>query len=404
MNLLILLYLIVIAPKLLWDRCIRGKRHPGFLERIGFKIPKLQSPLIWIHAISVGEVKAAEPLFRALKLKHPNSKFLITTTTATGQVQARKSLVGADAIAFAPIDLSWVVRRWVRRLNPRQYILVESDFWPNLLKTLKQNKTHVALVSGKISERSFRRFSKFPFLAKKLFSQIDQLCVQNELYKNRFSKLLGNFEKIQVTGNLKLDIDRQPVYERLAIPQPCIVISCTHDPEENWLLEKLIDRPFSLILAPRHPERFAEVSQLLERKKIPFSRWSERGTPQKVLLVDTMGQLSICYEHARLAILGGSFVDHVGGHNVLEPLLYSTPVIFGPHMQGQLEFANMALKAGAAKQVSLSEVNDFATSFFKDPRTESNMVQSAVRVTREGRGSTERTINSISCNQSKQAR
>ena len=172
MNLLILLYLLLIAPKILFDRVMRGKRHPGFLQRLGFQIPRTDKPVIWIHAVSVGEVKAAQPLFKQLKQNHPHSFFLLTTTTATGQAEAKRSIPQADAFAYLPLDLSWVVRKWVRTLNPRHFILIESDFWPNLLAALKKNGTQIDLVSGKLSARSAKRFQTLSRFSRKLLLPI----------------------------------------------------------------------------------------------------------------------------------------------------------------------------------------------------------------------------------------
>jgi 3-deoxy-D-manno-octulosonic-acid transferase len=392
-NVLILLYLLIIAPKLLLDRVFRGKRHPELLQRLGFNIPKADRPVTWIHAVSVGEVKAAQPLFRELRQREPNTFFLITTTSATGQAEAKRSLPEADAFAYLPVDLSWVVQKWVKQLNPRRFILVESDFWLNLLSALKKNGTEISLVSGKMSERSARRFKFFSFFAKKLFSHFDHLCLQNEDHLHRFSPLVADPTRLRVTGNLKLDIKPQSFDGKLDLPQPSITISCTHDPEEEQLLDALAGGEWFIILAPRHPERFEIVADLLKRKKIPFTRWSRPEKAAKVLLVDAMGQMPLCYAHSRLAILGGSFIDHIGGHNVLEPCLYGAPVLFGPHMHGQAEFAKRAIDAGAGLQVSLNEIRATVTKFFNNPNQEHSMKRAAHTLIQSSRGSTTRTLN-----------
>lgn len=392
-NALVLLYLLIIAPKLLLDRVLKGKRHPGFLQRIGFNIPEADRPVIWIHAVSVGEVKSAQPLFRELREKEKNAFFLITTTSATGQAEAKRSLPEADAFAYLPIDLSWVVKRWVKQLNPRRFILIESDFWFNLLSALKKNGTEISLVSGKLSERSARRFLYFSPFAKRLFALFDHLCVQNEEHWDRFFPLVDDPARLHITGNIKLDFKPQPIEGTLELPQPVITISCTHAPEEEMLLDALEEGNWFIILAPRHPERFEGVAELLKKKNIPFSRWSQRESGGRVLLVDAMGQLPICYAHSRLSILGGSFVEHIGGHNVLEPCLYGTPVIFGPHMYGQGEFTKRALDSGAGIQVSLNHLRQTVIDFFNKPEQEMEMRLSARELIETSRGSTLRTIN-----------
>lgn len=395
MNFLIFLYLLIIAPKLFLDRVLKGKRHPGFLQRLGVKVPKASGPVIWIHAVSVGEVKAAQPLFRELKKRERGAFFLITTTSATGHAEAKRSLPEADAFAYLPIDLTWIVNRWVNKLNPRQFILIESDFWFNLLTALKKNGTKIALVSGKMSERSARRFQRFPSFSKKLFGIFDSLCVQNEDQYKRFLPLAPDLGRLHITGNLKLDIEPQPVNKSLDLPQPVITISCTHAPEEELLLDALESGPWFIILVPRHPERFEEVAQLLTRKNIPFSRWSRMEKKGRVLLVDAMGQLPICYSHSRLAIVGGSYIDHIGGHNVLEPLLYGTPVIFGPYTFGQSEFAERALSSGAGMRVPLDQLRKTIDEFFNNPLQEQAMKLAAAELMQNCRGATSRTLNKL---------
>lgn len=388
MNFLIFLYLLVIAPKLLWDRVWKGKRHPGFLQRIGLQVPKTGHPVTWIHAVSVGEVKAAQPLLKELRRQEPETFFLITTTTATGQAEAKRTLLDADALAYLPIDLSWAVRRWVKKVNPQRFIFIESDFWPNLLRELKKRGVQIILASGKLSERSAQRFQFFSSFARRLFSHFDFLCVQNETHYLRFKSFVDP-SRLHITGNLKLDLQPQPILQTLDLPQPALTISCTHPGEEELLLEQLKD--YFLILAPRHPERFEEVAQLLARKNIPFTRWSRPEAPKRVLLVDTMGQLPLCYAHSRLAIVGGSYVDHIGGHNVLEPCLYGIPVIFGPYVFGQMEFASKAIEAGAGLGVPLSDLRKVVDEFFANPLQEKTMKAAALQLIESNRGAALKT-------------
>lgn len=392
-----LIYLILISPKLFLDRVLKGKRHPGFLQRIGLKIPEADRPVIWIHAISVGEVKSAQPLFRELKKKEKEAFFLITTTTATGQTEAKRSLSEADAFAYLPLDFSWVVRKWVEQLKPTLFLLVESDFWPNLLAALRKHGTKIVLVSGKLSERSARRFQKFSTFSKKLFSHFDLLCLQSEEHYRRFLPLVPDPEKLQVAGNLKLDIEPHPVdiaywKQRFPIEQPILTISCTHHPEEELLLNALQDTPWFLILVPRHPERFEEVAQLLAKKNISYFRWSHldaRRGGERVLLVDAMGQLPICYALSRLALVAGSYIDHIGGHNVLEPCLYGAPVIFGPYTYAQADFATRAIQSNAGACIPLDALPTFLAHF---PSQEATMRSAAHQLIASSRGSTTRTL------------
>lgn len=392
---LLCLYLLLLSPKLVYDRLRKGKKHPGFSARFGFSLPKLTEKTIWIHAVSVGEVKAAQPLFRALKKEFPLHSFLITTTTATGQAEAKRSLSSADAFSYAPVDFKWVVRLWMKKVRPEMYILLESDFWPNLLSELKKSGCKNILVSGKLSERSYRRFKWVSSFGKKLFSLFDLLCVQNEEHLNRFRFFAP--KKLCQTGNLKLDIEPQCVdldFWKQKLPLgSAITVSCTHAPEEEWLIDQI---PGTIFLAPRHPERFEEVAQLLAKKQIPFIRWSqldERRGGERVILVDAMGQLPICYSLSRLAIVGGSFVPGIGGHNVLEPCLYGIPVLFGPYMHTQTEFSRRVQEARAGIQISVERVKETVEEILRN--REKEMRSRAVHLIESSRGSASRTAAEI---------
>lgn len=386
-NVFLFFYLIVLAPKLLIDR-LKGKRHPDFLQRLGLNLPKPDRPVIWIHAVSVGEVKATQPLFEALNTKE--FFFLITTTTATGQAEAKRTLARADAFAYLPIDFSWVVKKFVKIFNPKQFILVESDFWPNLLSELKKNKTVISLVSGKMSKRSQKRFGWVSRFSKRLFSLFDHICVQNEEYYQRFLPFV-NPSKLHITGNLKLDLKPVQVPKISGLSPRTITIGCTHEQEEALIIEALRGGDWTIFLAPRHPERFEEVAQLLYKKQIPFTRWSQ-NPKGKLILVDAMGQLPICYTSSRLAILGGSFIEGIGGHNVLEPLLYQTPVLFGPHMENQREIAKIALSANAGMQICLPELRKTVEQFFHSVLLEKKMCKGAAECLKAVGGATQRTV------------
>lgn len=399
MNFLIFFYLFLIAPKIFWERIKKGKRHPGFFQRIGLRIPhKGSRDLIWIHAVSVGEVKAAVPIFLALKEKYPIHFFLITTTSATGQEEAKRSLNKADSFAFLPIDLSFVVKRWIKKLDPKMFILVESDFWLNLLKALKKNRTKIILVSGKMSLRSFKRLQWVPFFGKKLFSYFDLLCVQNAIHYERFAPFAVNKDSLLISGNLKLDQEPKTITSyHYDFKKPLVVISCTHSPEEEMILEALGEGHWHIALAPRHPERFEIVKRLLEKKKISFSTLSSGKLQGDLLLIDQMGKLPYFYSICTLAIVGGSFIDHIGGHNVLEPSLYGAPVIFGPHMFGQIEFANLAIESGAGRSIECHNLKEFVTEFLSSPPLQIEMKRAALTLIEQSRGAAKKTVEKITC-------
>ena len=372
-----------------------------FFKRIVQKIPDpAGKAVIWIHGVSVGEIKSSQSLFHSLRQSHPNAFFLITTTTETGQAEAKRSLPEADAVAYLPIDIPWLVAAWARALKPHLFLLIESDFWPFLLRAIRKVGGKIVLVSGKMSERSARRFRFFSILSKKLFSLFDLICVQNEEHYSRFLPLVSNPGSLQIAGNIKFDIKPQAVdieyWRNLLQPAPqTIAITCTHEAEEEMLLDLLYPQTeFFFLLAPRHPHRFATVAQLLDRRNIPYCRWTrleERRGGERVILVDAMGKLSICYALSRLAVLGGSFVP-IGGHNLLEPCQYGAPVLFGPHMHTQKELVSLVLASGAGRQVSSSQIASEIQSILENPRVEADMKKAALHLATSAGGAVKKTL------------
>lgn len=382
MNFFLLLYFLLILPKMALDRW-RGKRHPALLQRLGFKIPDIQGPVIWIHAVSVGEVKAVESLFYELRQKFSGYYFLVTTTTYTGQTEAKKTLQQADAFSYLPLDFSWVVRRWVKKINPKMFVLVETDFWFHLLKELKKNSTKIVLVNGKISDRAFKRYRFLLPWAKKLFSHFDLLCVQNKEYADCFFSLVPEPFRICITGNLKFDAPKKEAKEKLLLPERVVTISCTHAGEEEAIVNALQELDIYLIIAPRHPERFEGVAKIFKNKK-------------KILVWDKMGELPTCYAHSSLVILGGSFVDGIGGHNLLEPCLYGVPVFFGSYAFKQKELADKMQEFGAGKQMTISELRENVENYFSHTAIQKEMRAAATCLIESCRGATMRTMDLIS--------
>lgn len=381
---LLVLSALFLFPKFLWDFFVKKKRAPTFSERLGLAIPDPKGKrVIWIHAISVGETKAAQPLFERLKAAHPEAFFLVTHTTATGRQEAKRSLSSADAFAYMPLDFSWIMKRWAKTLRPSHFILIEGDFWFNQLRALKRQGTKLILASGKISERSASRFSKIPFFSKQLFGLFDLFCVQSEEYAIRFAPFVKDSV---VTGNLKFDSKPSPLPSLASLhhyQKPMITLASTHALEEKLLLEAL--KPFLanyiILLAPRHPQRLEEVKKLLQSQEISYSLWSELEQAsglETVILIDLMGQLSICYEMSQLAFVAGSFVDGIGGHNMLEPCLYGCPSLFGPYAYSQKELVSYVLQAGAGMQLDVSQIASVIEGYLQDPLSLAAMRASAL--------------------------
>lgn len=356
-------------PKLIIDKWYRNKQNPALSERLGWTVPTLDptKPLIWIHAVSVGEVKAIRALVQMLRMHQPDYQILLTTTTLTGQEEATRSMPEIDAKAILPLDFRPIMQRWVKSLRPALFLLVESDFWYRLLQALRQSGCCIILVNGKMSHRSFGRFRWIPQFTRKLFAYFDALCMQNTTYTERISSFVPDQSKLYTTGNMKLDpiiteIDIDTWSRRLHVREGMCLISLvsTHAPEEEELLQRLwplYEQDPSLILcvAPRHPERAQEIATHLQRYS-PVVRWSQlsqRSERERIILVDGMGCLPICYRCSQMVIVGGSFRADIGGHNVLEPAFYGAYTFFGPHIWAQRELAEILLRYQGGEEITL---------------------------------------------------
>lgn len=272
--------------------------------------------------------------------------------------------------------------RLVKQISPRALFLVESDFWFHLVYHVKKIGGKVVLVNGKISDRSYKRFQFFSYFTRKLFSLFDLFLVQNNAYFERFSHLISS-HKIYITGNLKWDVkpdllsssQKEGLKEQFKLANKTIIIASTHDPEEKWLLEKLdllwqLFPTLKVLIAPRHPERFQNVSSLLQKKNYSYalsSNPSQITGEEQVILIDQMGQLTKLYQIVDLAIVGGSFIPHVGGHNIFEPVSVGTPVLFGPHMHTQKDLQQQILAAHSGMEITLDSLVETISRLLSSP-------------------------------------
>ncbi|NGX29147.1 MAG: hypothetical protein K940chlam1_01344, partial [Candidatus Anoxychlamydiales bacterium] len=356
------------------------------LKRLGLKKynfePKDKSPIIWIHAVSLGETKASKVLIKKLKIEKPNSYIILSSMTQTGNIEAKTS--HADICVFFPFDFSFSVKNVFSQIKPDLIIFIETDFWPNFIKQAKKNNTKLIIASAKISLKSTLRFSKFlKKFFKEMFSSFDLILTQNELYKERFS-LFTPPDKIHITGNLKFT-NTNKTYSKEFLDQwldklnakntNLITIASTHNPEEEMLTNTLKDIPnLKILLAPRHPERFHSVFNQIQ-KITPCCLLSDLTNPNaKVIIIDKMGILDILYQISTLAILGGSFIDRVGGHNILEPVFLKTPVFFGPHMHSQEDFKKIVLENNCGKELPLNNLKSEITQYLKDKISQNSLI------------------------------
>lgn len=328
-------------PVLFWQ-----KKSDRLSARLGFHLPRARETKksgrrIWIHAVSLGEMKAAAPLIDEIRKEHPDAQFYISSATTTGLAEAKKAYPHASSFLL-PLDFPFLMRKLVQAILPDLFILMESDFWYNLLHELKKQGAKIALVNGKLSQTSAKRHKILSLFAKRLFNPIDLFCLQSEEHKALFSSIGIAQEKIVVTGNVKFDIPTRVIPFDFHLPQgkKIVAIVSTHEGEEEMILTALegIGDHICLLIAPRHPERFPHVSALLKKRGEPYRILDEPSDGQeKVILINKMGIIDPIFKRSHAAIIGGSFVSFVGGHNIYEPARLGVPVLFGPHMYGQRE-------------------------------------------------------------------
>lgn len=406
------LLVLIFSPWFLYQYFVHQKHNQSLLEKLGFRFPKLdktKGPIIWIHAVSVGETKAVASLARELKIQFPSSQLIISSITETGHAEAMRSLHFADYHVYLPFDFVCLVSYVLARAKPDLVILCESDFWFNFLRVAKEGGAKLAIVNGKISERSTHRFSSVPFFSKELFGFFDVICVQNTLYKERFAAAGAPQDKLFVTGNLKLDEEYPQLSlpeiiqwkERLGISQGQLVltIGSTHDPEEKLFLDILQDLwvktpDLKVLIVPRHPERFNTVAEILEKAKVRYITFTDINCvtgKEQVILIDAMGMLRMCYQLSDIGIVGGSYTQRVGGHNILEPCWYGRPVLFGPYMHTQLELVELIQRYDAGEQADATELKKYLEEWIENKEERDRIGRNGLRMIADLKGSTKRT-------------
>jgi len=355
------------APRALWRLVRSGRYRRGIGERFGTvpdRVADVGPGVIWIHAVSVGEVHAARGLLGHLAELLPDVPVVLSTTTDTGQTLAKQA--GAAACFYCPFDLPWALRPYFDALQPRAVVLVETEIWPNLLNACRHRNIPVALVNARLSSSSHRGYRRLGGLWRKVVAQLSVVCARTEREAARFRDLGMPPERVFTTGNLKADalVLTSPVHVRQELAEqlglngnaPLLAAGCTMPGEEEIVLEafraaRATNPAARLLLAPRHPERFDQVAQTVAAAGWKCRRRSTGGPADaEVLLLDSIGELPAAYGLAIASFVGGSLVPS-GGHNLLEPAIYGQPVIFGPHMENFADLATQMRESGGGIQV-----------------------------------------------------
>jgi len=419
-SVLTLVLFLVVSPYFLYQ-AIRYKKYVGSLrERLGllpisFNVDAEQS--IWIHAVSVGEALTARALVADLKQRYPRLRLYMSTTTMPGQQVAKTTFRNVDGVFFFPFDWAFIVRRTLNLVRPRLFIMMETEIWPNLLRACRRRGVKTILINGRISSRSYPRYRLIRPFFRRVLANVDRFCMQSEEAARRLIDLGADPSRVTVTGSLKFDsLELPPVaahvkprdrvlrFFRVSSHRTVIVAGSTLRGEEEAVLQafRRVKRgtPNALaIIAPRHPERFAEVERLSRERGFVTTRRSDLPIDAEpradVIVLDTIGELAQLYQLATAVFVGGSLVDQ-GGHNILEPAVFGKAIMFGPHMQNFKEIADAFIASDAAVQVgSDRELEETMLALVRDPVRRASLGAAARALVEANRGAKDKTMAAI---------
>jgi 3-deoxy-D-manno-octulosonic-acid transferase len=395
-----------------------SKYRAGLRQRFGRVPREIVAALggvrpLWLHAVSVGEVIAAVPLVYALRQRCPHQPILISTVTETGQATAREKMAAAACLYF-PLDYPWVVHQVITCLQPRLFLMVETEIWPNFLRELTRQAIPAILVNGRISPRSFRGYRRLQPFMRQVLPSITAFSMQTKLDAERIIAIGAEPSRVQITGNIKYDLALEPLSGAdvhalradLGIGEaPVFMAGSTHRGEEDIVIAAYLQAraqvpTLRLLLAPRHLDRLDEIEMLLRKHQLTVHRRShgrlsaQRGEAP-VLLLDTIGELAQLYAVGTVIFVGGSFAP-IGGHNVLEPAAHHKAILFGPHMHNFHQIAAALLEANGAVQVHTPEaLGEHISTLLEQPERRQALGEAAYQVLRDNQGAIARTVELI---------
>ena len=397
-------------------------RHHKYVGSVGQRLGYLPVSLnldgdesIWVHAVSVGEVLVARPLVTELRRRYPKLRIFLSTTTMAGQQLARRNVADLDAVFYFPFDWTFTARRTLNLVKPRLFVMMETEIWPNLLRECRRRGVRTAVVNGRISYRSFPRYRIIRPFFRRVLADVDRFCVQGEETARRLIELGADPAKITITGSLKFDSlgaiptpgrgpERVLRFFRVPPTRPVLVAGSTSKGEEEAVIHafnRLRSGGSSplLVLAARHPERFADVERLCRQEGLSTVRRSELPIDAEpradAVILNTIGELAQIYQIATVVFVGGSLVP-AGGHNILEPAVFGKPIVFGPHMQNFSEIAEAFLANGAAVQVRTDrELEAAIVSLMDDPVRRARLGAAARALVEANRGAKDKTLAAI---------
>lgn len=408
---LLALALVAATPWWAWQMLRGGKYRAGVGERLGRVPGRLREgagrPVIWVHAVSVGEVLALSGLIQLLREQNPKHRIVLSTTTATGQKLARDRF-GVNDVFYFPLDFAFAIRPYLRLLRPEVVVIAETEFWPNFLRLAKKSGAHLVVVNARISDRSFPRYRRFSRWLRPVLQNVDRFLAQSDIDRGRLIEIGAPAERVFVTGNLKFDIKVPKISALIGQLQasikssgaiPVIVAGSTVEGEEPIVIEafRRVLKWYpnaALILAPRRPERWPAVIDLLRASSLPWWRRTEWATDTPIaggiFLLDSIGELAALYHLATIAFVGGSLVSR-GGHNILEPAHYGVPIVVGPYTENFRDIVDMFVRAGAVDVISPEKFADEVLHLLDTEQKRALLGRHALDVVRANSGATART-------------
>jgi 3-deoxy-D-manno-octulosonic-acid transferase len=412
----IVLFFAILSPYFLYQAIRYRKYIRNLPQRLGYLPLSFNfdgDESIWIHAVSVGEVLTARALLPQLRERYPRLRIFLSTTTITGNQVARNNVHDVDGVFYFPLDLPPIVRRTMRVVKPRLFVMMETELWPNLLRACRSAGVKTALVNGRISLRSFPRYRLARGFFRRVLADVDRFCMQSEESAGRIVEIGADRDRVSVTGSLKFDSleipgavpDRGPNrvlrYFRISPDRPVVIAASTLKGEEETVLEafqriRAIWGNTLLIIAPRKPERFEEVERLAKQPGWRVARRTELAVDAEprvdVVILDTIGELAQLYQVATVVFVGGSLVD-AGGHNILEPAVFGKPIVFGPHMHNFPEIARTFIENRGAVQVQAdAELENVLVELLSDPVKRAGLGAAARALVEANRGARARTL------------
>ncbi len=399
--------------------CLRGFRNPAYwsrwTERFGWVPAHIASAApfdLWIHAVSVGEARAAVPLVNRLLQEHPEHKILVTTTTPTGSNMVQMLLAEKVEHCYFPYDLGWAMNRFVGAIQPKMALIMETEIWPNMVRSVSKSGATLLYTNVRLSEKSYAGYAKFPSIVGPTLELVDHFAVQGALDSKHLQLLGVPAEKIITTGSIKFDVSvpaslresAEVLRRHLGQDRLIWIAGSTREGEEGRIFKTYtkLKQEFPtllLLLVPRHPERFDQVARKAQRKGLTCTRRTQDAeqldSSIDVYLGDTMGELSLMYASSDVAFVGGSLVP-LGGQNILEPSALGIPVVFGPHMFNFPEISKWTVKEGAGKMIQNSD--ELATTIgelLRNPSLRDEMGSRGIEMIEAHKGALEKNYHLI---------